>query len=73
MAQLKKLLEQQKKLEEQIKVAGLAERHRVRVEKMIAKLVPKYPTLFGLDPAVLSAELDKALASIAENATKAEA
>lgn len=54
------------KMEEQIKQAELVAKHRNRVERLAAKLISKYPSLFLADPAVVEKELDAAISAVAE-------
>ena len=70
---IEKLLAAKQKLEEQIKQAELAAKHKNRTERLALKLLNKYPALYICDPAELEKKLDEALAAITSNLATAKA
>lgn len=64
---LEKLLKQKEELEAQIKQAELAQKNKVKLEKIVVKLLQKHPALFFSDVATVEHNLDNAMAVIAGN------
>ena len=64
---IEKLLAAKQKLDEQIKQAELAAKHKNRTERLALKLLNKYPALFLCDPKEFEKSLDTALKTIAAN------
>jgi hypothetical protein len=69
----KKLEALQKKaaaIQEQIAQAELAKKNKNRTERLVLKLLNKYPAIFLSDPAILEKSLDSAFSNIAESLKK---
>ena len=62
---IEKLQKQKAAIEAQIKQAEQVEKHRVRVERMVIKLINKHPILFTSDATVVEAKLGEAIAAVA--------
>ncbi len=66
----KKLAALQKKaavLKEQIAMAELAAKNKIRTEKLTIRVLNKYPDLFLCDPAILEKSLDGSFEKIASS------
>lgn len=66
---LETLVKQRQALDEKIKAAELAERNKIRVEKMIARIAGKYEILLAADPIATEKLIDSALATVAQELT----
>lgn len=64
---LEKLLKQKEELEAQIKQAELAQKNKVKLEKIVVRLLQKHPDLFYCEIASVEQHLDHAMAAIAVN------
>lgn len=62
---IEKLKKQKAAIEAQIEQAAQVEKHRGKVEKIMKKLMKKYPTVCLADLGTVEAKLDEAFKSIA--------
>ena len=70
---LEKLMQQKAALESQIARVEFAEKNKAKVEKLVMKILQKYPDLFYFHVAVLEKPIEDAFSTLAENLTNQQA